>query len=541
MISGLVVTALLLGPLQQSDHCAPSFSGTPSLPAKLMQGMGKSDFPITTKSREAQAFFNQGISQLYAFWFGEAERSFMQAAAIDPSAGMAYWGIAMSAPGDSKPGYQNMLNPLRQVPLVPVPGSGDYRARDAIFKARDLSDKLSERERLYIDAITARRNPRARNPEADYISAMRRLTMSYPNDLNARALLALALDNGYETVSKQPRTGTTESIALLEEVLRKAPDHIGAHHFLIHAYEDSGKGAEAWKSAETYPKLVPNIPHALHMPGHIYVQTGRFEDALKAFEAAAVNERGYMDADPSYPRDHYFHNQLFLIYTLGALGHYQDALNESRKLMAVPETAEESNTPDGASAYRTGWFSLMRTLVRFEKWNGILDGKTLPLYDRPREASWYYWARVLANAEKGNRKEALEDLKIMDAALGRLKGLVGLVPSQFYVARAEAAAVASGNPADFDRALNLEADMLYTEPPPYPRPILEPLARRALYAREFKTAETRYRKLLEREPGSGRALWGLAEALAGERKTAEAETFIDEFRKAWAHSDVNLQ
>lgn len=506
-----------------------------------MQGMGKSDFPITTKSAEARAFFNQGISQLYAFWFGEAERSFMQAAAIDPSAGMAYWGIAMSAPGDSKPGYQNMLNPLRQVPLVPVPGSGDYRARDAIFKARDLSDKLTGRERLYIEAITARRNPRSRNPDGDYIAAMRRLTMAYPDDLNAKVLLALALDNGYDTVSKEPRNGTAESIALLEEVLRKDPNHVGAHHFLIHAYEDSPNGAMAWKSAEAYPKLVPNIPHALHMPGHIYVQTGRFEDALKAFEEAGANERGYMDADASYPHDHYFHNQLFLIYTLGALGRYQEALKESRKLMAVPETAEESNAPDGASAYRTGWFSLMRTLVRFEKWNEILDGRTLPLYGKPREASWYYWARVQANTEKGNRKESLEDLKNMDAALARLKGLVGLVPSQLYVARAEAEAAASGKAADFDRALNLEAEMLYTEPPPYPRPILEPLARRALRARDFKTAETRYRKLLEREPGSGRALSGLAEALAGEGKTSEAETFREEFRQAWAHSDVKLQ
>src|SRR5215467_3236202 len=144
MISVLALAALLLAPLQQLDHCAMPSNGIPSLPAKLVEGMGKSDFPITTSSPEAQTFFNQGVSQLYAFWFGEAERSFMQAAAIDPSAAMAYWGIAMSAPGDFKPAYQNALNPIRQVPLVPVPGSGDFRARDAVSKARDLRDKLTE-------------------------------------------------------------------------------------------------------------------------------------------------------------------------------------------------------------------------------------------------------------------------------------------------------------------------------------------------------------------------------------------------------------
>ena len=279
MISLLALIVFLSVPLQQPDHCAVPSNGTPSLPAKLLDGMGKSDFPITTTSAEAQAFFNQGISQLYAFWFGEAERSFMQAAAIDPSAGMAYWGIAMSAPGDFKPGYQNMLNPSRQVPLVPVPGSGDFRAREAISKARDLRDKLSEREKLYIDAIVARRNPRARNPETDYISAMRKLIAAYPDDANAKAILALALDNGYEAVSKTARNGTAESIALLKDVLGKEPNHVGAHHFLLHAYEDSPQAAEAWKSAETTrrscpisrmlficPAIFTSKPDALKMP-----------------------------------------------------------------------------------------------------------------------------------------------------------------------------------------------------------------------------------------------------------------------------------
>ena len=525
---------------QQPDHCAVPSSGMPSLPAKLMEGMGKSDFPITTSLPEAQAFFNQGISQLYAFWFGEAERSFMQAAAIDPSAGMAYWGIAMSAPGDFKPAYQNILNPVRQVPLVPAPGSGDFRAREAIAKARDLRNKLTERERLYIDAIIARRNPRAKNPEADYVSEMRRLIGSYPNDSNAKAILALALDAGYEAGSKMSRNGTDESIALLKDVLRQEPNHVGAHHFLLHAYEDSGQAAQAWASAETYPKLVPNIPHALHMPGHIYVQTGKFEDALKAFEAARANERIYMEADPLYPRDHYFHNELFLIYVLGALGRYKDAIHESQKLMDVPETVAERDALDGSSSYRTGWFSLMRTLVRFEKWDEILDGKTLPFYDKPREASWYYWSLTLANAEKGNRKDTLEDLNNMDKTLARLKSLISVVPSQLYLARAEAEAMITNKAEDFDRTLRLEADVLYTEPPPYPRPILEPLARRALRNRDFKTAEAYYRKLLDREPGSGRALRGLAEALAGQDKTADAQAVREEFRKAWANADPNL-
>jgi tetratricopeptide (TPR) repeat protein len=537
MMSVLAFVAALLIPFQQPDHCAVVSDGRPSLPAKLMTGMGESDFPITTASPEAQAFFNQGVSQLYAFWFGEAERSFMQAAAIDPSAGMAYWGIAMAAPGDFKPAYQNALNPLRRVPLIPSPGSGESRAREAIAKARELKSKLTERERLYIDAVAARRNPRARNAEADYVDLMRKLAGAFPNDTNARAILALAIDNGYETVTRKPRTGTEESITLLKEILRELPDHVGAHHFLMHAYEDSPRAVDAWASSEHYPKLVSNIPHALHMPGHIYAQTGRFEDALKAFEIAGANEHSYMDADPLYPPDHYLHNQQFLIYVLGALGRYRDAINESRKLIAVPENARERDALEGSSFYRTGWFSLMRTLVRFEKWDEILDGATLPFYNKPREASWYYWARALASAAQGNRANAVEALRNMEAMLDRLKRLLNLIPAQLYVARAEADAAVSADPAAIERMLALEADMLYTDPPTYPRPFLESAGRRALRNRDFKTAEVRYRKLLEREPGSGRALSGLAEALAGEGKTSEAESVRADFRKAWAHAD----
>src|ERR1041385_114449 len=117
-------------PAQQADHCVVAAMDKPTLPARLMEGMGTSDFKITTKSAEAQKFFNQGISQLYAFWFLEAERSFMQAAALDPDAGMAYWGIAMSAAGDFRPAYQTFLNPNARVPLIPSADSGYGRARD---------------------------------------------------------------------------------------------------------------------------------------------------------------------------------------------------------------------------------------------------------------------------------------------------------------------------------------------------------------------------------------------------------------------------
>ena len=537
----MLFSALAMAVAIQQDHCSAPAAQAPALPAKLLDGMGSSDFKITSKSPEAQRFFNQGVSQLYAFWFLEAERSFMQSAALDPEAAMPYWGIAMSAAGDFRPAYQTFLNPNARVPVLPSAGSGYARARDTITRARGLKPKVTEREGLYIDAIAARHNPRSRRPDDDYVAGMRRLVAAFPEDADAKAILALALAAGYEQQSRQPRRQSQESVLLLNEVLRANPDHVGALHFLMHALEDSGRGQEAWPAAERYPALVPAIPHALHMPGHVFVQTGRFEEALRAFENAAAKERSYMTADPAYPIDHYLHNEHFLIYTLNALGKLRAASDESRRLMSIPETAQERDAPDANSSYRVGWFGLMRTLVRFEKWNDILDGKMLPLYRQPREEIWYHWAQGLAHAERLDTAAARVSLSRLDEAFERFKRMADPVPRQFFVARMELLARIEGSLSGLQHAAVEERDMLYAEPPPYPRPILEAVGRLALQSMEFGTAESAFRTLLEREPGSGRALLGLSRALSGMGRTAEAETAAAEFRKAWAGADPELR
>src|SRR5204862_7149005 len=123
---------------------------TPSSAARLMDGIGKVDFAITTNSKEAQAFFNQGVAQLYGFWFVQAEQSFVQAAKLDPQAAMAYWGIAMAAPGTFLPMYQLVLTPGPRLPAEAPPNSPEFRARAAIVKAQSLRDAATPRERLYI-------------------------------------------------------------------------------------------------------------------------------------------------------------------------------------------------------------------------------------------------------------------------------------------------------------------------------------------------------------------------------------------------------
>ena len=545
------LSPLLLSFLILSFHgCAspeePTAGGVPrSVPspgATLRDGMGEVDFSITTNSAEAQAFFNQGVAQLYGFWHPEAERSFLEAARLDPEAAMAYWGIAMAAPGDFVPMYQLSFNTDRRPPVVVPPDSPDARARDAIVRARAFSDSLTQREQMYIDAVAARRNPFLSNPDAAYIEAMRELVEAFPEDREAKVLLALVLENGYEGSTKLPKDGTAESLTLLRQVLAMNSDHVGAMHFLIHALEGGEDIGDALAFADRYAALVPNIPHALHMPGHVYGLTGRFDEAVQAFMTAAAKEREYMAADETYSKLPNLHNEMLFIHVLGLQGNYIEALSRIGDLMSARESSMDVNV--ATLYYRNGWFALMKTLVRFEKWEEILDGQTLVSLDQPFETIWYHWARGLAYAFTSNLTGAEDSLGQMEQAIESFGRVVTPAPPQFVIAYSELQAYVDAISGDLatgldglNRAATRESELPYTEPKAYPRPVLELLGRTALDARDFRTAESAYRRALENEPGSGRALWGLARALEGLGESDDAAEMLNEFRRIWRGED----
>jgi tetratricopeptide (TPR) repeat protein len=500
--------------------------------------MGKVNFVITTNSKEAQAFFNQGVAQLYGFWFTEAERSFMEAAKLDPKAAMAYWGIAMAATADFVPKYQLVLTPPQ--PPSRSPNSPESRAREAIIKALELHDSVSPREQLYIDAVSARHSTAPIDTEAAYVGAMTKLVESFPDDLEAKVILALALDDGYDRVTKAPLTGTRESIKLLHEVLMKDPDHVGATHFLIHALEGGKDMRSALPMANRYAAMAPNIPHVLHMPGHVYAQIGMFDEAVKSFLATAAKEEEYIAADPRYSKMGWVHNEVLLLHVLGSAGRYQDAMAHIADLMAGKKASHD----EAEFFYRIGWFNLMKTLVRFEKWDQILDEKTLPFYKGGPEALWYHWSHGLANASTSNISGARESLRNMDGLIRQFES-GSPIPAQFHIAQSELEAYIEARSGNLKkgldglrRAATSESELPYTDPTMYPSPVLELMGKTALGARDFASAEFAYRRALENEPGSGRALWGLAEALEGLGKKEEAEKTMAEFHRVWRGDEL---
>ena len=524
----LLLLPTLLSAQTTNDLCAPPpGSVPPTLPAKLLDGQGQIHFPITTSNPQAQAFFDQGVAQMHSFWAREAERSFLQAGALDPDAPMPYWGIAMVAAGDYRPGFQlDLVNGREKRWKKPKEVKGGLkRAVDAARKAQELSGRATDLEKMYIQSVASLRDLGRKDPNLGYVAGLRAIVAKYPHEVEAKSYLALHLMSGFERPDKKPRPGSMEAVALLKELLVEATDHPGVHHYVIHGYEGSTFAKDAWPSCERYPQLSSNIPHALHMPGHIWAQTGRWKEAEKSFADAAANERDYMKADSLYGNGHHGHNVHFLIATYAFEGKYDDAMGVARELLAIKETPREAKQVDNwYSAHRQGWFGMMRTLVYCERWDQILDGKTLPVYNQPREQAWRHWSMGLAYVAKGDFVHAKAEAGEMDKALKdwKAKTKEKLVDT-LAVAREELKGQIALGAKNVDKALaSLEKASMreraihYSEPPPYPRPIAEVVGQIALKNGERERAEAAFRTALEQYPGSMRAVAGLRAAAKSE-------------------------
>jgi tetratricopeptide (TPR) repeat protein len=510
-------------PEKSGDACAPPpNAGAPALPARILEGQGTVHFPITTSSPEAQKFFDQGIAQLHSFWATEAERSFLQAAELDPAAPMPWFGVAMAAGGDYRPRFQIDAQydwfgrPERK---------RDTRAERAARKALELAavpGKATELERLYIDAVAARRLETKREPEDVFVEKLRVLLAKYPKEVEARTYLALFLMRGFTMPDKKPRDRTSmEAVSILRDLLRDAPDHPGVHHYVIHGWEGSTFASDAWPSCKRYAELVPNIPHALHMPGHIYSQTGRWKDAIAAFDAAGKNELGYMRADRTYGNAHHGHNIRYLVTSHSFDGNYDEAVRYAEHLLQFDENPREKAQVDNTfGAYAQGWFGMLSTLVQFEKWDEILNGNKLPAPSKPRQQAWLHWAQAVAHAAQGNVSEAESSARQFKESLIEFeRRLNRKPPAELVTAGLELEGqleIARGKVEPGLKKLAVaskaERRMRYAEPPLYPRPVLEAMGHIALRKGKGQMAERAFREALEQFPGDVHAQNGLRAA-----------------------------
>ena len=217
------------------------------------------------------------------------------------------------------------------------PRATPARPKDAAERAVALSNvpgKATDLEKMYIASVAARRIPGAKIPTT--LTSRPARDRREISERSGGALVSLAApDARIRAARPRPAPGTMESVAILKQLLIEAPDHPGVHHYVIHAWEGSTFAKDAWPSCKRYAELVTNIPHALHMPGHIYAQTGKFAEAEKSFGDAAVNELGYIKADSLYGTGHHGHNVHYLSTSYAFDGQYDKAEQAARVAAGV--------------------------------------------------------------------------------------------------------------------------------------------------------------------------------------------------------------
>src|SRR4030095_7724694 len=304
-------------------------STTPPAPtAGILPGVGTHHHPIATMNPDAQKFFVQGMALVFGFNHEEATRSFQWAAELDPRAPMPHWGIAWSL----GPNYNLDIDDPRA-----------KRAFEAIDTATKLSVNGSAVERDYVAAMATRysQDPKADRPALArrYSQAMADLVRRYPEDLDAATLYAESLMNlrpwKLWTLDGKPAEDTPRILAVLESVLKRAPNHMGANHYYIHATEASTSPERALPSAARLETLAPAAGHLVHMPAHVYARPGDHAAAARANLAGADADRVYlkeMPPDTFYGMAYYSHNLHFLADSHMMQGRFAEAQQAAAEL-----------------------------------------------------------------------------------------------------------------------------------------------------------------------------------------------------------------
>jgi tetratricopeptide (TPR) repeat protein len=512
--------------------------------APLLEGIGELHHPITTSNSTAQKYFDQALTLSYAFNHLEAERSFQQVALLDPDCAMAYWGQAL------------VLGPNINDPSPDA--ERERKAYDAMQQALARADKASEKERAMIRALAARYStePDRKTLNAAYAEAMGKLAKQYPDDADIQVLFAASLMEkspwDYWLPGEQPKPETKEFLAVLDDVIAKHPNHVGVHHYYIHAVEAADPDrAEA--SADKLGGMVPVAGHLVHMPGHIYIRVGRYEDAAEANRKAIVADESYISqcrAQGLYPVAYYPHNIHFLWAALTMQGRGKEAMEAAMKV-ASQHTSEHMHE----SGF--GFPHLLKTVPTLAMVRFGLYGQVLAQPEPPEEAAFgrgvWHFARGMALRSQGKITEAQQELAALREYAARpelaelkifdVNSLAPLLAIATKILDGELAAARG----EFDKAealfregVKIEDALLYSEPPDWPQPVRHSLGAVLLKAGHPAEAETVYREDLKRHRNNGWALFGLAQSLRAQGKTAEAEQAEHQFREAWAGADTKL-
>ena len=368
---GVVAISLVATAAEKHSHPAPERLGTVTFATSCAPGVARD--------------FQRAVALLHSFAYDSAQKAFLDIAAADPACAMAHWGAAMS-------NWHQLWAP---------PDADELSAgRAEIERARQL-DVRSERERQFIAAAAAYFQDSGQTPHPvrakAYEEGMRLAARSNPNDTETQVFYALAL---LATASPEDRTHANQKQAasILEPVYRDHPDHPGAAHYLIHAYDSNELAQRGVAAARAYSKIAPSAPHALHMPSHIFTRLGLWDDSIASNIAARAASRTQGDVGEE------LHAMDYLTYAYIQRGRQNDA-------QQVVASLKQMGTLRG-NDFKVGYAATampIRLAMEGHKWSDAAALEPLPGL-LPNIASLVYWARAVGKARGGHPKDADDDI-----------------------------------------------------------------------------------------------------------------------------------
>jgi tetratricopeptide (TPR) repeat protein len=438
------------------------------------------------------------------------------------------------------------------------------QAYEALQKAIALAPKSSERERAYIEALSKRysKDPNAdlERLNIDYKNAMKEVMTRYPDDLDAATLYAESLMNlrpwRFWNKDGKPAEGTEEMIAVLEAVIKRNPDHIGANHYYIHAVEASLHPEWALPAAQKLKVLAPAAGHLVHMPAHIDMRVGNYEAAARSNAYAAEADEQLFNLGGKhgmYPVMYYTHNLHFLAIAHGYQGRYEDAIRAAARVDShLNAYIKDSSTPADVMGMLDVFTPTTNLInIRFRRWDDLLK---LEAPDRRLPGTTGIWrlGRGLAYVAGGKIDSAQTELDALlalekstspDAPFGINKAS-SILKIAGHILTARIALARNDRRSAIEhlrRAVEVEDSLSYNEPPDWYIPSREALGAVLLLNGESAEAEKVFRADLEKNSRSGRSLLGLVESLKAQGKTASSVFVQREFEAAWKNADTQLR
>ena len=499
----------------------------------LFENLGNYNYEISTDSENAQTFFNQGLNLTYAFNHAEAHRSFMESSRLDQNSAMTFWGQA----------YVLGPNINDQIPDT----ERRIKSYEAVQKAKKRASKSTPKEQALIEALTYRYSRDTLTDisemNLEYMNEMAKVAKKYPQDADVLTLYAASVMNtvpwDYWDIDGNPSPNIKEAKLALENAIKINPKHAGANHYYIHMVE-LPKPELGVASAERLESIMPGAGHLVHMPSHIYMRVGRYDDAVRVNQDAILVDEDYISqcySQGMYPLGYYPHNIHFLWSAASMSGNSEIAIDAAKKTAEKIPIGELKELP----FLQIFAVTPLLAYTRFGKWNEIL---TIP--DPGNEYThlklfWNY-ARGIAFVRKNNLKEAVEELEFIesrDKSLNEEK----LAKVAYEVLAGEIEAL-KGNltlsAEHFEKALNYEDELPYNEPAEWYIPTRQSYGAMLLKAKKYKRAEEVFRSDLSYYPNNGWSLMGLYQSLIGLDKTEEAKKVKEQFEIAWRNSDIEI-